>query len=56
MMKKAAVMIWFVGDVGPASIEYEVPYHGEPAKENDRLLKDAMKKFPRFDRIEIEVA
>jgi hypothetical protein len=53
-MKKAIVQIWFVGDIGPASIEYTKTYKGKCYTAHGRFLKDANRKFPNNRKIRIE--
>lgn len=53
-MKTAIVQIWFDGeDVGPASIEYIKTFKGNAVTAHNRFLKDAMRKFLNWKRIEI---
>lgn len=53
-MKTAIIQIWFVGDVGAASIEYTKTFNGNAVTAHNRFTKDAMRKFPNWHRIEVE--
>lgn len=54
MMNSALIQIWFEGDVGAASIEYVRTFKGNGVTAHNRFLKDAMRKFPNWKRIEVE--
>ena len=53
-MNSVLIQIWFVGDVGPASIEYTKSFNGNAATAHNRFTKDAMRKFPNWHRIAVK--
>ena len=54
-MKSAITKIWFVGDVGPASIEYTSMISGSNfARQENILISQAREYYPTAQRIEIE--
>ena len=53
-MTSYRIQVWFEGDVGPASIEYSAFRAGNNLqRDHSSLLKQAEKKFPNFQRIEV---
>ena len=53
-MNSVLIQIWFVGDVGPASIEYTKTFNGNAATAHNRFTKDAIRKFPNWHRIAVK--
>lgn len=55
MMKKTITKIWFVGDVGPASVEYTSMISGTcRTRQENILISQALDQFPTAQRVEIE--
>ena len=53
-MKTAVIKVWFEGDVGDASIEFTKTYSGDDCIAHERFVKSAQKKFPNWERINVE--